>query len=225
MWERPVLDGENVKQCWEQLLIVGHQDESHSWINVSDVNRKCKYKQSGIDCEHESERVYPASEMLPRIKDEMSTRIDMEKPYCCSPWLVFLLLALIHFLMALQSKSALFSQHLSVSCCLYFSLWHTTQIPNPDGSKGTKGLPSHRRPSQTAPLLGFHRSDWRTPNPLQSSDGHRDGAVPAYTAAEVKRLTDTRLSIRSESVWKMHSRCKKLTAAHICHRSHLPSLK
>lgn len=55
MWERPVLDGENMKQGWEQRLIVGHQEESHSWINVSDVNRKCKYKQSEVDCEHESE--------------------------------------------------------------------------------------------------------------------------------------------------------------------------
>lgn len=51
-------------------------------MNVSIVNKTCKYKKREVYCGHERDC---ANQTLQRIKDEMSICVDMEKPYCLFP--------------------------------------------------------------------------------------------------------------------------------------------
>ncbi len=80
------------------------------------------------------------------------------------------------------------SSPLSVSLYYYSSLTHHSN-PRPCGFKGTKGLLSRRLPSQIALVLSETKRTMKSLQSLQMGHSDRDGAVPAYTATEVKMMT------------------------------------
>lgn len=60
--------------------------------------------------------------MLQRIKDEMSTNLDMEKPYCPSPYLLLWFALILFFSQWHCKRKKLHFEFLSTSLTLYFSL-------------------------------------------------------------------------------------------------------
>lgn len=123
-------------------------------------------------------------------------------------------------LVALQKKVHLESLSTSPCLCLYFPFWHTTQIPDLDRSKGTKGLLSHRLPIRLHQCCQTLENNEFTAQPSDGLQWLWRGCPCLHCH---RGQEDDRDEGHLWDLWqcgKTYNRCKWLTAAHICHCSH-----
>lgn len=185
---------------------------------------KCKYKP-----EHKSLSLTVNMELSVRSCNLNVTKNQRWNVYMCGHGKAILLFSLTSVVVCIlfswwHCKRKVHFEPLCTSLCFYFSLWRTTQIPNLDGSKGTKGLLSRRLPSQIALVLSETKKNdeftakpwdglqwlWRCCPCLHCRRGQENDRVKVYLSdlCQCRKL-------------KMHIRCMLLRAVQICCCSHL----